>query len=130
MKSFREEWWEEILEIFELHVDGTIATQEELVERWSELLDRPVYIERNAGDSSNNWNESYTAFYTKTVGKKKPKQKAVGFIRFQDPEVTRESRLQEKWKQENKEQRAQRKLDRARDASYCLTCRQPVRSKK
>ena len=130
MKSFREEWWQEILEIFELHVDGTIATQEELVERWSELLDRPVYIERNAGDSSNNWNESYTAFYTKTVGKKKPKQKAVGFIRFQDPEVTRESRLQEKWKQEKKEQRAQRKLDRARDASYCLTCRQPVRSKK
>lgn len=130
MKSFREEWWEEILEIFELHVDGTIATQEELVERWSELLDRPVYIERDRNDWSNNWNESYTAFYTKTVGKKKPKQKAVGFIRFQDPEVTRESRLQEKWKQENKEQRAQRKLDRARDASYCLTCRQPVRSKK
>ena len=130
MKSFREEWWQEISEIFELHVDGTIATQEELVERWSELLDRPVYIERNAGDSSNNWNESYTAFYTKTVGKKKPKQKAVGFIRFQDPEVTRESRLQEKWKQEKKEQCAQRKLDRARDASYCLTCRQPVRSKK
>jgi hypothetical protein len=130
VKRFREEWWQEISEIFELHIDGTIATQEELVERWSELLDRPVYIERNAGDSSNNWNESYTAFYIKTVGKKKPKQKAVGFIRFQDPEVTRESRLQEKWKQENKEQRAQRKLDRARDASYCLTCRQPVRSKK
>jgi len=130
VKSFLEEWWQGISEIFELHVDGTIDTLEELVERWSELLDRPVYIERNAGDSSNNWNESYTAFYTKTVGKKKPKQKAVGFLRFQDPEVTRESRLQEKWKQEKKEQCAQRKLDRARDASYCLTCRQPVRSKK
>ena len=119
-----------IKELFELHIDGTIDTLEELAERWSELLDRRVYIERNAGDWSNNWNESYTAFYTKTVGKKKPKQKAVGFIRFQDPEVTRESRLQEKWKQEKKEERAQRKLDRARDASYCLTCRQPVRSKK
>ena len=120
-----------IKELFELHIDGTIDTLEELAERWSELLDRPVYIEswsdfigHPTGD------DSYVGFYTKTVGKKKPKQRPVRFIHFIGRDAILLARLQKKQKQEEKERRAQRKRDRARDASYCLTCRQPVRSKK
>jgi hypothetical protein len=117
----------QITELVQLHFDGTIDTMEELAEKYTELLDRPVTITKDP-HWWNDWDDTYTASYEATFGKKK---RVVGFLRFQDAEVVREERLQKKKIQENKERRAQRKLDHARDASYCLTCHQslPVEKK-
>ena len=91
-----------IKELAELHYDGTLDTLEELAEKLSELIGRPA---------------------TMTVGKKK---RVVGFLRFADAEVVRKERRDKKNKQDKKERLKQRKLDRARDASYCLMCHQSL----
>ena len=112
----------QITELVELHFDGTIDTQEELAEKLSEHIARSVTITKDPFW----WDfgaDSYTASYELTVGKKK---RVVGFLRFADAEVVRKERRDKKNKQDKKERLKQRKLDRARDASYCLTCHQSL----
>jgi len=112
-----------IKELAELHYDGTLDTLEELAEKLSELIGRPATITKDPQWWGNDWYDSYTASYELTVGKKK---RVVGFLRFADAEVVRKERRDKKNKQDKKERLKQRKLDRARDASYCLTCHQSL----
>ena len=80
----------QIEELMELHFDGTIGTREELAEKLSDLLDRPITISKDPSWWGGAWHDgTYTAYYETTFHRKK---RTVGFVRFVDGEVIHEER--------------------------------------